>query len=76
LGVASSQWFIAEGRQILSFQRSLLGAIFNILLNLLLIPKFGAIGAAFATILSYAVAALFFDLIQSMSLFLLPVLHS
>ena len=65
LGVASSQWFIAEGRQILSFQRSLLGAIVNILLNLLLIPKFGAIGAAYATILSYAVAALFFDLIQT-----------
>ena len=65
LGVASGQWFIAEGRQMLSFQRSLLGAIINILLNIFLIPKFGVIGAAYATILSYAVAALFFDLIQS-----------
>ena len=65
LGVASGQWFIAEGRQMLSFQRSLLGAIINILLNIFLIPKFGVIGAAYATILSYAVAALFFDLIQA-----------
>jgi PST family polysaccharide transporter len=65
LGVASGQWFIAEGRQILSFQRTLLGAIINILLNMLLIPKFGVMGAAYATIFSYAVAALLYDLVQA-----------
>ncbi|NGM71401.1 oligosaccharide flippase family protein [Natronolimnobius sp. AArcel1] len=32
----------------------LLGAFFNIILNLLLIPEFGVVGAAFATLLTYA----------------------
>jgi PST family polysaccharide transporter len=33
LGVASSQWFVAENRQILSFQRTVLGALINVILN-------------------------------------------
>lgn len=64
LGVASTKWFVAENRQILSFQRTALGAIVNIFLNLLLIPKYGPTGAAFATVLAYAVAAMFADLLQ------------
>jgi len=62
LGVASSQWFLSENRQILSLQRTALGAIANVMLNLWLIPVYGAMGAALATVLSYAVAALFADL--------------
>jgi PST family polysaccharide transporter len=65
LGVASSRWFIAENRQILSFQRTLLGALANIGLNLFMIPKFGIVGAAYATVLSYAIADLFFDMLQN-----------
>ena len=64
LGVASSQWFIAENRQILSFQRTLLGAIVNVILNLILIPYFGPIGAAVATVVAYAIAAFLADLLQ------------
>lgn len=64
LGVASEKWFLAENRQILSFQRTALGMIVNVILNLLLIPRFGAVGAAIATVLSYAVAAFFADLLQ------------
>lgn len=64
LGVASSQWFIAENRQILSFQRTLLGVAVNIVLNFLLIPMCGAIGAAVATFFSYGVAAFLSDAIQ------------
>lgn len=65
LGVASSNWFLAENRQVLGLQRSVLGAIANIALNLWLIPLYGAIGAAIATVVSYAIAALFADLLQS-----------
>jgi PST family polysaccharide transporter len=61
LGVASNQWFIAENQQMLSFQRTLLGLIVNIFLNYFLIPEFGSIGAAYATIFSYAAAGLFYD---------------
>lgn len=65
LGVASSQWFVAENRQILSFQRALLGAVINVTLNLLLIPRFGPFGAAIATVVSYAFAAFLSDAIQA-----------
>ncbi|MEX2488544.1 MAG: polysaccharide biosynthesis C-terminal domain-containing protein, partial [Pseudomonadales bacterium] len=64
LGVASSKWFLAENRQILSFQRTIMGAIVNVILNVLLIPEFGPIGAAVATVASYAVAAFIFDAAQ------------
>lgn len=65
LSVASGKWFIAENRQILSLQRHALGAALNLLLNFILIPQFSASGAAIATIISYAFAALFFDIFRS-----------
>ncbi len=64
LGVANGKWFLAENRQILSFQRTALGAVVNIVVNLILIPNYGAVGAAVATVFSYAVAAFFSDLLQ------------
>lgn len=65
LGVASGQWFVAENRQILGFQRTLLGLIINIVLNFILIPKFGVIGAAVATLCGQIAAAWLFDFLQS-----------
>jgi PST family polysaccharide transporter len=64
LGVASSKWFLAENRQMLNFQRTALGAVVNVILNFLLIPDFGPIGAAIATVVSYATAAFLFDVAQ------------
>ncbi len=64
LGVASGKWFLAENRQVLSFQRTALGAAVNVLLNFLLIPNFGYIGAAVSTVISQAMAALLFDAVQ------------
>jgi len=57
LGVASSQYLIAENYTKISFLRTFMGAIINITLNIILIPKFGINGAAIATVLSqFAVA--------------------
>jgi O-antigen/teichoic acid export membrane protein len=70
LGVASSQYFIAENRQILSLQRTLVGAVFNIGLNLLLIPTHGPMGASIATVISYAMADFFSDLLQKETRFM------
>src|ERR1039458_4506773 len=53
LGVASSQHLIVEHLQKISFYRTLIGVACNIMLNLALIPKFGAMGAAIATVFSY-----------------------
>lgn len=64
LGVASGKWFLAENRQILGFQRTALGAVVNVVLNLQLIPKFGPVGAAIATVISYAMAAFISDIFQ------------
>ena len=64
LGVASSQWLLAENWQMLSLQRTLFGAVVNIMLNAVLIPHYGPVGAAYATVISYAVAGLFCDLLR------------
>ncbi len=67
LGVASSQWFLAEDRQVLSLQRTVVGAIANVGLNMWLIPLYGSVGAAIATIVSQAIAAWLYDLLQSIT---------
>jgi len=64
MGVASSKWFLAENYQMLSLQRTVMGAVLNIALNFWLIPVYGAVGAALATLLSYAVVTFFSDLLQ------------
>ncbi len=67
MGVGASPWFIAEGLTHLPFRRTLIGAISNILLNLLLIPKYYGVGAASATIISYAFGSVFANAIDSKS---------
>jgi polysaccharide transporter, PST family len=56
MGLATSPWFIAEGLNNVSLGKTLFGAILNIILNLLLIPKYAGLGAAIATIISQAAA--------------------
>jgi polysaccharide transporter, PST family len=57
MGVATSSWFVAEGLTHLSFRRTLIGAITNVILNLILIPKYAGVGAATATVISQAFAS-------------------
>lgn len=56
LGVASSQFLITEGYNKLTFVRTGVGAIVNILLNFLLIPQMGMMGTAIATVIAYCCA--------------------
>ncbi len=56
LGVASSQYLISENFTKISFYRTLIGMIINIILNLILIPIYGIIGSAVATLISYSIA--------------------
>lgn len=53
LGVASNNWLIAENLQKYGFYRTIQGAVINVVLNFLLLPKFGSVGAAIATVVSY-----------------------
>ena len=57
LGAALSRWLIAEDRLRFSLVRHGTGATVNIVLNLVLIPPLGGVGAAIATLVSYAVAS-------------------
>lgn len=52
-----SKWLISEGLLIFSLTRHGLGALANVGLNIILIPRYGAIGAAIATVVSYTVAS-------------------
>jgi O-antigen/teichoic acid export membrane protein len=63
LGVASGQYLIAEGFSKLTFIRTGVGAILNIILNLVLIPKMGMMGTAVATLIAYFSAAFMIILI-------------
>jgi PST family polysaccharide transporter len=59
LGVAVTSWYISEGLTNLALCRSLIALVINILLNLLLIPLYTGVGAAIATVISYAVGHVF-----------------
>jgi O-antigen/teichoic acid export membrane protein len=62
IGVASGKWFIAENLQKYSLYRTSSGVVVNILLNYIVIPKYGIQGAAVSTLISQLVAAYIFDL--------------
>jgi O-antigen/teichoic acid export membrane protein len=63
LGVARSQWLMAENLTRLSFACTFLGTVVNLGLNFWLIPLYGGHGAAIATVLSYATVSHFACLI-------------
>jgi len=63
LGSASGQYLIAEGYTKLSMLRTGMGAIVNIILNIIWIPKYGIMGAALATLIAYFTATFFILLI-------------
>ncbi|WP_241032783.1 flippase [Francisella hispaniensis] len=62
LGVASSSWLLTESMQKISFYRTAYGCLANIILNVILIPRYGIQGAAVATLGANFLAAFFFDL--------------
>ena len=59
LGVVRSLWMNTENLMVFSFFTTAIGAICNILINLYMIPKFQGLGAAIATVIAYAIAAVF-----------------
>lgn len=58
-GVARGQYCINEGLTRLHLQATAAGALINLGLNLLLIPRYGIVGAAWATVAAQVVAAWF-----------------
>jgi PST family polysaccharide transporter len=64
IGIMQGGYDITEGLTWLATLRTALGAVINIALNLLLIPHFGAIGAASATLISFACSAFLLNCAQ------------
>jgi O-antigen/teichoic acid export membrane protein len=56
LGVARGQWLVNERLLRFYLGATIAGAVSNIVLNLLFIPHWGGLGAAWATVISYALA--------------------
>lgn len=63
-GVAQGPWDLAENLTRLAMVRIVIGALVNIFLNLHLIPAYGALGAALATVISQALAAVFLNVLH------------
>lgn len=55
LNVASGQYLINENLAKLTFFRSFIGMVINVILNLVLIPIYGIVGSAVATLISYTI---------------------
>jgi PST family polysaccharide transporter len=54
-----SKWLIAEKLYKFSMLTTVLGAVANVILNLILIPVYGGVGAAWATLFSCMIASFF-----------------
>jgi PST family polysaccharide transporter len=59
LGVAQSPWDLSKNLLTLSLYRTMAGAVINVAMNLFLIPRYSAMGAAIATVVSYAISGVF-----------------
>jgi PST family polysaccharide transporter len=57
--VSSSKYLLVINKNKIILIRSILGLVSNILLNFILIPMMGIKGAAWATLISYSIAAYF-----------------
>lgn len=56
MGMAIEKWLVAEGALKFIMGRQIAAAIANVCLNLVLIPRYGGIGAAVATVVCYTLA--------------------
>lgn len=65
IGVLGGQQLIHEKLVAVELRRALLGAVANLGLNLLLIPRFGGIGSAVATLVAQALASYVADAFSS-----------
>lgn len=65
LNSVSGKWYINEGLQKVALFRNILGLVVAIVLNILLIPKYGLTGASLSTVISYVFSAYLYDFFDS-----------
>ena len=62
LTMVSTQYIVSENFTTISIYRSVAGALSNVLLNIVLIPRYGIVGAAWAVIISYSLVTMIIGL--------------
>jgi len=65
IGHAREYWIATENLMRFSLYSSIVGAVINILLNLILIPRFGPIGAAYATLTALITGSYLVNMVSS-----------
>ena len=65
LGVARSTWLVTEGMLNFSAATTAVGAVVNIILNFILIPRYGGLGAGIATLIAQMSASYLAHLLYS-----------
>lgn len=61
LGVPAGRWYLYANLQLLAFYRTITGALLNIILNMQLIPVYGPIGSAYATLAAILTSNILFN---------------
>lgn len=61
VGVPAGRWYLYANLQNLALYRTLIGACLNIILNIILIPKYQLMGAAYATLAAIATSNVLFN---------------
>ena len=78
IGIASGKYLVTENYKNIILLRSLIGLLINIALNFLWIPKFGFMGAAYASLFSYFVPIIilfFFNKTRGQVVLILKAFH-
>ncbi len=65
LGHAREYWITVENMTRFSLYSTTVGAVINIVLNLILIPRYGSIGAAYATLIAMLAGSYLINLLSS-----------
>lgn len=73
LGVVQSLWIINNKKSSLSLYKTIIGAAINIGLNFLLIPLYGAFGAAIATLIAQSFSAVLCNIFLAPEIFKLQL---
>jgi O-antigen/teichoic acid export membrane protein len=61
MGVPAGRWYLYADLQKLALARTTLGAVVNVLLNIIFIPQYGPVGAAYATLVAIAISNVLFN---------------
>jgi O-antigen/teichoic acid export membrane protein len=61
MGVPAGRWYLYADLQKLALARTTLGAVVNVSLNMMLIPLYGPVGAAYATLVAIAISNVLFN---------------